>query len=178
MGAMLPQSIERSTNGGRIWAPPKWPDVVSTRYSSAELVALGPTTTALISSGLGNPDYPFLLSTDGGATWEVVALPTVPGSALDPPHVPTALTMLTNGSLLGWNDTPPSGTGGWDLLQPGAAAWCRAADTAVPGARGSMSPFQVIGDRLWWIDEPGPTVVPLQIRSVAISALRCGPREG
>jgi hypothetical protein len=178
MGAMLPQSIERSTDSGRSWFPPSWPSSVVTRYGSNQLVALGPTTIALISSGPGDPSYPFLLSTDGGATWEVVALPTVPGSALDPPHLPTALTMLPDGSLLGWNNTPPSGAGYWDLLQPGAAAWCRAADAALPGAWGSMAPFRVIGDRLWWIDGSDPTLVPLRIESLAISALSCGPREG
>jgi hypothetical protein len=174
MGASLPQLIERSTDDGRTWTLPSWPSVVATRYGASQLVALGPTTIALVSTGLANPAYPFLLSTDSGATWQVLALPALPHTDSAPLSFP-GLIMLPNGDLLAWENGAPVSSVHWDLVKPGATAWCSVSGAALPGGVADSAPFQIIGDRLWWLESANlPGNNQLTIKGAAISALHCG----
>jgi hypothetical protein len=172
MGAMLPQSIERSIDNGRTWSPPPWPSSIATRSGSSQLVALGPTTVALVGTGIAFPQYPLLLSTDSGATWKVVAMPALPHSTDDPLSFP-GLMMLPNGELLAWENAAPGSSSQWYLLQSGSTTWCRVNSTDLPDAVFGTA-LQIIGGRLWWVQEDGSTDSPQDtIKSVAIATLRC-----
>lgn len=166
MGATLPQPIERSTDNGQTWAPPSWPSTIPTRYASGQLVALGPTTVALVSNNSVNPGYPFLLSTDIGASWHVVSLPNLSNAGTEPLSFPS-LQMLPSGDLLAHGDQ----SHGWLMLTPGASQWCEVTGAALPT---SVNRLLAIGDRLWWVQAGNAPNQSPTLGSVAVSDLRCG----
>lgn len=133
MGTADMQPIVRSTNAGRSWQPLAWPSgnleaqgMVPTGQS--ELAALGPHTVAFLDP---NSQYPLRLSRDGGATWQVVALPLSPGVQADTfpqsgasPYA--ALMLLADGDLLAAVSPANgslSGNAAWYVLRPDAASW-------------------------------------------------------
>jgi hypothetical protein len=141
-----------------------------------ELIGLSETEVAVVAGG---EQPPLRLSQDGGRNWIAVALPAVPTRAAGPPPpvlappgtpqpgdpsadasaasataeapateaVPiwSGLLLLPDGTLLAHGGAEPA----WQVLLPGAAAWC-----AVPGdaPRAAPASLQVIGERLWWLE--------------------------
>lgn len=139
MGTADVEPLVRSTNGGRTWQTLAWPSgnleaqgMVPTGQS--ELASLGAKTIAYLDP---NSQYALRISHDGGATWQVVALPLPPGVTQDTlgrtgasPYA--ALMLLSNGDLLGAISPAQgslSGDADWYVLRPGASSWT--ADRAI-----------------------------------------------
>lgn len=171
MGAPRPQWIVLSLDNGANWTTPATPPlpsavspvVVDIRSPGPhDLVALSPTTVALIAGGEGDPLH---LSMDGGRSWRAVALPPRPGPRGGAPPWP-ALQMLPDGSLLTYTEDGPS----WLLLEPGARAWCPAAASAPPTYPLAV---QAAGTRLWWLlGGEGPNATP-RLGSAPLTDLQC-----
>lgn len=138
------QQILYSHDGAATWAEPQWPTVVRA-CAPAQLVALSGTSELLVQS---ESPYTLLLSTDGGASWEDIGLPALPGALPGGGFGPTpaGVVMLPDGSLLDAAQTP------WQLLQPQAAQWC-----PVTGGHGSdpAGGMTVIGNQVWWLHQTG-----------------------
>jgi hypothetical protein len=151
--AMGYQSLLRSTDGGRHWeAAPVAAGAVPT-CSFAEVVDLTRSEVLLVGAvgfigyaGL----YPLLLSRDGGASWQVVSLPALPGhSGVEWGQPSPDLVVRPDGGVLYFGQ--PS----WYLLPPRASTWCPVAGLP-PGAAnasdGIPPSLTVIGTELWWLD--------------------------
>lgn len=137
------QSLLYSTDAGEVWQSPAWPTPLSACLP-AQLAATASGAELLVDPGSG---YPLLRSTDGGATWTDVALPSSPRADASPWS--SQLLLLPDGTLL--FDTQ-SDTG-WALLHPHATAWCsvRQPQTTAVG----YAPVVTIGDQLWWLGDAG-----------------------
>lgn len=159
------ESIEISGDG-RLWSAPGWPSRLSA-CSTSELIGL---TDAGMAALDGSSPYPLAVSTDGGVSWEAIALPPLPGGASDLGSCcGWVLEMLPDGRLL------VMGTA-WYLLAPSAAHWC--SPSTIPAGQTSAYPWatpMVIADRFWWIDSTrnGPGAFKSSAKSLPISALHC-----
>lgn len=150
-----------TSDGGRTWSSPTWPGSVDVGHQGpAELVALSSSDVALLSA---DGQYPLRVSHDGGASWETVSLPSIPGMGASLPW-DSAPQWLPSGDLL---LTPTSGPA--RLLLTGAATWCSVASAILPEA----SRPEVIGTRLWWLQPEGNPITLLTPRSVPLDHLRC-----
>src|SRR5437773_3655667 len=156
------QAIEISSDGGRSWSSPGWPSRLSA-CTTSELVGLG--SNSMVAVDQMGP-YPLMSSSDGGSSWEDVALPLLPGADADPGNLQGSLQILPDGRLLlaGYR---------WYLLGSGATAWCSiAAAPPISNGEWSASPL-LIGDRLYWSDPTAGAAVGVTPRSFPISAVHC-----
>jgi len=139
MGADLPQTVMASQDGGQTWQS-TGQSVELRATGPHELVALSENQALLIS---GSADYPLRYTQDSGKTWQVLAIPPLPGTD------PTAtvgfpgLQMLPDGSLLALNDQ----AGTWWGLPPTAQNWCA---LSVSSLENNAVLLQAAGDKVWW----------------------------
>jgi hypothetical protein len=166
------QPVITSADDGRRWAEPPWPGALVTCWL-ATLVATSPAQAILVTSNtvLGS-DSPFdaLVTNDGGKNWQVVYVPALPSSlAGPPPQGPGDVVVLPDGGLLSVDASP------WQLLVPGASAWCsvRPPDLAIGQTEMPMS-FAVIGDNLWWLSgtSSGNRVTAHDVTSASLTCAR------
>jgi len=141
------QALLRSADDGNTWTEPGWPSQVDA-CDTTELAATSADAALLLDPA---SPYALLRSTDGGETWTDIALPLLadqqPGQGFA--VTPAGATLLPDGSLL------EVGTeSSWELLAPGAHAWCP--PRATPPSAQVLSPLVVIGSQLWWIGSGSP----------------------
>lgn len=165
MGAPCPQWVETSTDRGATWAALAWPGSVDLRPAGVNELAALSNGDALVLTASG--DFPLRRSADGGRTWTYVALPPLPGADLSVDLYP-GLQLLPDGALLAWSTRRAT----WELLPPGASAWCT---TAAPLPSGPAA-MQAIGGQLWWI--AGSAAREQQPASASLASVRCGPTGG
>jgi hypothetical protein len=157
-----------SLDGGHAWAlPPRELGAVETCFS-ASLVALSPSEALVVgvdgavnASGL----YPLVMTEDYGQSWQLLSLPLLPGKVASD----QSLLMLQDGAIVDVSAQP------WDLLRPGASAWCAAgAMPAQPAGTFAISTsFTVIGPSLWWLASRPSSAAPVLADHVADSSLTC-----
>jgi hypothetical protein len=129
------QPLLVSLNGGARFAQPSWPDAGNGCFLN-ELVTLSASNLLLLR---GQDEFPLVASSDGGASWQTLALPPLPStSQFDLRY--DGLQMLPNGALIA------RGTDGWYLLSPAAASWC-GIDSALLSADASL--VQADGPTVW-----------------------------
>lgn len=159
------QAIETSGDSGRSWSSPGWPSRLSA-CTLSELVGLTGGGVAAIDEF---SQYPLTLSTDGGLTWQAIALPVPPDNAGNFANCcGWALQILPDGRLLLTGSS-------WYLLAPAGSQWCAVSGTPQPTYTfGSPAPL-VIGNRLWWVDsnQNGPGDFRSTARSAPIAAIHC-----
>jgi photosystem II stability/assembly factor-like uncharacterized protein len=163
------QILLRSADDGQRWLQAGWPGQAG-ECAPSELVATSPTTEFLVDSA---SPYTLTRSTDAGATWADIALPSLPGAqpgvGIEPG--PGGITVLPSGALLavGQRDN----TDAWELLAPGATAWCpvRTVPTSVQQTADDAEP-EVIGMQLWWLPAPTNQSTPAS-EHLAVSVLSC-----
>lgn len=164
MGVGYAQSLELSVNGGGSWKSPAWPSQVTLNQGPSQLVALTSSRALLLS---GSSQYVLTLTTDGGQTWQNIALPPVPNAQNGATGLNDAL-ILPSGALLANDPNGPNGQS-WILLEPGQSAWCTL--TALPS--GFVSQPVAASGRLWYVSGSanggGQTVT-----STPLSAIHCG----
>lgn len=111
--------------------------------SPSQLAALSSKRALLIDS---SAQYPVELTTNGGRTWQYVALPQYRRQA------PLQLMMLANGDLLGQFEV---GAGSqWALLPPRSAVWRLIPTTVLPG---NITGLTQTGTELWWYPAASPS---------------------
>ncbi len=157
MGAARPQTLLVSANAGHSWSANGI--TLDLHAGVAGTVAGFDAGRALVVAGQGT--FPAQWSSDGGLTWEPLALPTL-GGAPDAPGNYPALQILPNGSLIALADTA-----GWILLPPGASSWCSPAPGTLPG---TAVRFAFAAGQIWWLD-PG-TGEP---RHTSLASTTCSP---
>lgn len=167
MGAPRPQWVLHSTDEGQTWDAPAEPLTVDLHARApGQLIGMAPDTVVLLA---GQEPEPRQVSKDGGKTWQPMPLPPLPN--MSPGEVVSypGLMMLPDGALLTYPPTP----GPWLLLAPEAAAWCTITNADLPE---EVTPLQVSGDRLWWIEGGGgfPATTPPTPHSLPLSDLACG----
>lgn len=115
-----------------------------------DLAIISARKIVLVRSG---SDAGLLLSDDGARTWLGIRLPPLQDGA-----PPLRLQLLPNGDLLGRD----SWTVPWQMLTPGAKAWCTVDPRVLPI---SAAALRSGGHSLWWIGK--------QSRSVPLDRLAC-----
>jgi hypothetical protein len=167
------QPVEYSTDGGRTWTS-AFPGPMASPNPCVlnQLAALSDTEVLLLREDglvLGPDGALARLSRDGGQSWTAVTLPPLPGA---PMRVLGGLQMLPDGALIAF--VPGSG---WQRLGPGADAWCAVPPAALPAAQGAADTVQVVGDRLWWLEDTDtgiPTANPQpRPRSAPLAGIQC-----
>ena len=168
MEASIAQTIE-STDGGQHWAfPPRDLGYMNTCWS-ASIVAVSPSEALVVgvdgainASGL----YPLLMTTDNAREWELVSLPPLPGQV---PGAQQSLLVLPDGATVDISSQP------WDLLGPGATAWCPVAAMPVQpvGTFAYPASYTVIGPALWWLASRLASGSPVLANHVVDSSLTC-----
>jgi hypothetical protein len=168
MDASIAQTIQ-STDGGQHWAfPPRDLGYMNTCWS-ASIVAVSVSEALVVgvdgavnASGL----YPLVMTTDNARRWELVSLPPLPGQV---PGAQQSLFVLPDGSIVDISSQP------WDLLGPGATAWCPVAAMPVQPAGTFAYPasYTVIGPALWWLASRLASGSPVLANHVADSSLTC-----
>jgi hypothetical protein len=143
------------------------PFLVST-CSLDTLVALSPDDALLVA---GAPDllydgvFPVLLTTDGGAKWEVISLPAPSGPNASGDTVGPDLVVLPDGALLHIDQLP------WQLLRPGTNAWCSVAHTPTWTKTGFDPVMTTLaGSDLWSLTGDGAKA---SAHEVNVSSLAC-----
>lgn len=168
MDASIAQTIE-STDGGQHWAfPPRDLGYVNTCWS-ASVVAVSPSEALVVGvDGAVNASgvYPLVMTTDNARGWELVSLPPLPGQV---PGAQQSLFVLPDGAIVDISSQP------WDLLGPGATAWCPVAAVPVEPAGTFAHPasYTVIGPALWWLTSGLASGSPALAYHVADSSLTC-----
>lgn len=140
MGADLPQDLLASFDQGRSW---------SSTGESVELRANGPHDLVALSQDealivSGSAHYPLRYTSDGGRTWQALALPALPIANPVWPFGYSGLQMFPDGSLLAMDPD----TGQWWALPPNARDWCPL-DISSPGKYPVL--LQPSGDQVWWL---------------------------
>jgi hypothetical protein len=108
----------------------------------SSFLGLYPHHTALLVSAFSS--YPVEYSTNGGKSWQYLALPTPPGVGNDgSPY--QQLLLLADGSLLA--SVNGTTTQSWSLLAPGSTRWQAVPVSMLPP---SASGVQSIGSHIWW----------------------------
>ena len=168
MSMSIAQTIE-STDGGQHWAfPPRDLGYMNTCWS-ASIVAVSPSEALVVgvdgavnASGL----YPLVMTTDNARRWELVSLPPLPGQV---PGAQQSLFVLPDGAIVDISPQP------WDLLGPGATAWCPVAAMPVEAAGTFAYPtsYTVIGPALWWLASRLASGSPVLAYHVTDSSLAC-----
>lgn len=165
------QRILYSTDGGKDWLLPPWPSQVQACRPS-ELVPISSNKELLIS-----PGSPYLIreSVDGGASWKVIGLPSVPGSERGSGIDSAAgakIQMLADGSLLVSGQRGK--TDSWELLNPGSNSWCQVEDlpSGVLNSSKSSQLYQ-LGSTLFWISRAGASNGSGRLHSLAESGVSC-----
>jgi hypothetical protein len=168
MDASIAQTIE-STDAGKHWAfPPRDLGYVNTCWS-ASIVAVSPSEALVVGvDGAVNASgvYPLVMTTDNARGWELVSLPPLPGQV---PGAQQSLFVLPDGAIVDISSQP------WDLLGPGATAWCPVAAVPVEPAGTFAYPasYTVIGPALWWLTSGLASGSPALAYHVADSSLTC-----
>jgi hypothetical protein len=139
MGAELPQTVLASQDSGQTWQS-TGQSVELREIGPHELVALSENQAVLIS---GSADYPLRYTQDGGKTWQVLAIPPLPGTDPTASFGYPGLQMLPDGSLVALNDQ----AGTWWGLPPAAKDWCA---LAVSSLDNNAVLLQAAGDKVWW----------------------------
>ncbi|HLE52276.1 MAG TPA: sialidase family protein [Anaerolineales bacterium] len=155
MGAPLPQPVLTSLDGGSAWTAPGL-SVELRMPAPNQLVAFSNTQAVLLS---GSGDYPVRLTQDGGRTWQVIALPPLPGDPEGSPYYP-GLQILPNGSLL----SQSMDGAGWMMLPPSAQGWCALNLQGLPSIPVLL---QSGADQLWWISPESGEIEHLPIQDFA-----------
>ncbi len=139
MGAPRPQALLRSTDAGQTWLAT---DVTLDLHASVAGAAAGFGGSSVLVVA-GDEAFPARWSIDGGASWTVVALPALSGSAGSPNSFP-ALQILPDGSLIAFGPD-----GNWEGLPPYGQSWCSLSDVRLP-----QMPvrFSFTEDDVWWLD--------------------------
>ncbi len=156
LGANVLQPIWRP-NRQHQWVLSAQGDITN---STLELVSLA-DGAALLIDGAG--PYPVQMTTDGGRTWQSVALPNAPGVFSGPPY--QSLLMLPDGALLA-----SLGTGGgaaWHLLPPASGQWQSVPASVLPPTASGLTAAR---GRLWWY-APGPAGQAVTVHSTPLGAL-------
>lgn len=138
MGSPLPQDVLISQDGGDTWSAPG---------PSAELRAVGPNQisafndqTALVITSM--TEFPLQLTRDGGQSWQVIAIPALPGGGAGGASY-DGLQVLPDGSLIALSPDQS----GWLRLAPGASQWCSLQASPLPNQAVRLA---AQGDQLWW----------------------------
>jgi photosystem II stability/assembly factor-like uncharacterized protein len=155
MGAS-PQWLYYSSDGGKTWTSPGL-SVEIWMVTPGELVASSDKEGILISSA---GDFPLRVSQDGGQTWQVVSLPSLPGNDNSGPLF-NGLQALPDGSLLAQSSDQT-----WFRLSPGAQNWCPLGKVNLPGSGERM---RASGSNLWWLSTEGN-----KLEETPLSSLTCG----
>ncbi len=157
IGANVLQPVWRQ-NRQRQWVPSARGDITD---STLELVSLADGAALLID---GVDPYPIRMTTDGGRTWQSVALPNAPGVYAAPPY--QSLLLLPNGALLASLETG-GGTATWHLLPPSSGQWQSVPASALPSTAAGLTAAR---GRLWWYS-PTPAGQPIVVHSTPLGAL-------
>jgi photosystem II stability/assembly factor-like uncharacterized protein len=145
------QAVVRSTNRGHSWTQIGWPATVNA-CAPAELVATSPHIDILVASA---SPYTLTRSIDSGTAWSDIGLPALPGEDVGagPGFGPGGIILLPDGALL---STGEQGSGTkWELLRPGATAWCSVRGVSSAEQRSALSSqIELIGAQIWWLSVP------------------------
>jgi hypothetical protein len=164
------QALLRGETGVHGWVPVGWPSDVGT-CGQSELVATSATTELLVDS---TSPYELTRSTDGGTTWSDISLPAAPGFQPGSGYAgePGGIIVLPEGSLLLTGER--TNTDAWELLAPGATAWCPVTGVSTPVQESAdQAALEVLGSQLWWLPNStyeSPTTVPIHLD---VSTLTC-----
>ncbi len=175
------QLLLRSADGGADWSQPTQLPEQLQPCGDVELYSTSGGDQLLVNS---LSQYALTRSRDGGITWSDVSLPslsagrgqpTVPGLDGVGPG-PGGVVVLRNGSLLLTGELAH-----WELLRPGAGAWCRvrSVPASLQRAQQASSIVEIAGE-LWWLvypnsssggsQSPYPTTEP---ESASADSLSC-----
>lgn len=135
MGSPLPQSLLRSEDG-ETWTPAAGP--VELRFPAPKMLGVLEAGEAMLVAG-SEPPY-LQTSTDGGATWEAVELPPLPGSA-DQGY--PGLHLLPDGAYIAQD-----ADGTWQRWQA-MDEWCPLAPRTLP-TRPALLRFTA--EQVLWLD--------------------------
>ena len=167
-----PQPLLISSDGGQSFGVPTWP-ASANGCETNEVVALSPTSVLLLR---GRDPFPAVISNDGGATWQALALPALPGAPLYDTGF-NDLHMLPSGALLASGESgsslpmgilPAGQADVWYLLPPGATAWCAVDSALLPG---NAAGVQVVGMQVWVFPPIDGSALPAAIDA---GSLTCG----
>lgn len=146
------QLLLRSADGGARWSqPPALPEQVQP-CGDLELYWTAGGSELLVNS---LSPYALTQSRDRGVTWNDVSLPSLPTGRGQPSlpgldgvgPAPGGIVVLGDGSLLLTGELSH-----WELLRPGAGAWCRVRSVPVGLQRAEQaSPVVEIAGQLWWL---------------------------
>lgn len=131
-----------------------------------QLVGLGPDKIVLLDA---SADYPLRLSQDGGQSWQVISLPSLPATTDGQPGRYPNLQMLPNGSLAALINTSRAEQTRWVVLPPQGSRWCTVTNALVPP---SYVATQLIGNRLWWETVKSDNYA-VTLQSLPVSDLHC-----
>lgn len=157
IGGNVLQPIWRH-NRQRLWVQSAQRDITD---STLQLASLADGAALLIDSA---SPYPVQMTTDGGRTWQSVALPNTPGVFPGPPY--QSLLLLPNGALLaslGMGGGAPA----WHLLPPASGQWQSVPVSVLPSTAAGLTAAR---GRLWWYP-PAPAGQPMVVHSTPLGAL-------
>lgn len=158
MGAADLEPLVTSSDGGKRWHALRWPagDVMAQGLApgGAELAWLGGNRLAFVDAA---SQYPLRVSSDGGRSWQAVALPPLPGgkasgavtAGASPAQV---LMLLPGGTLLAGTGSGVGVAARWWVLSPGARRWVADRGITAPTLLGRLL---VANGRLDWLEAAG-----------------------
>jgi photosystem II stability/assembly factor-like uncharacterized protein len=158
MGSPLPQAVFASQDGGKTWTT-NGPTVELREMGPHELVAFSDKQAVLLA---GSSEYPVQYTQDGGLTWQVGSLPSLPGSDTSTGFTFSGLQILPDGSLVALSGDGTT----WYLLAPGTQSWCPMSQNVLSGTTGYL---QASGNLVFWIS---PDTQKLE--STQLSGFVCG----